>query len=52
MAVVVMTGTELTTDEADLCERQKFSVLRKPYVPEDAVRLVRASLARASEAGR
>lgn len=52
MTVLVTTGTELTTDEAELCERQNFPVLRKPYLPEEAVRLVRARLARTAEAAR
>jgi ATP-dependent Clp protease ATP-binding subunit ClpA len=51
LKVVVTTGVELTADEADLCERQQFSVLRKPFLPEDAVSLVRSRAWRASEAG-
>ncbi len=50
LKVVVTTGMELTTDEADLCERQHFSVLRKPFLPEDAVHVVRSCVARSSEA--
>lgn len=41
MRVVVTTGTELSSDESDLCERHGFPVLRKPYLPEEAVGLAR-----------
>jgi ATP-dependent Clp protease ATP-binding subunit ClpA/CheY-like chemotaxis protein len=51
LKVVVTTGMELTSDEADLCERQQFAVLRKPFLPEDAVGLVRSRAWRQSEAG-
>ena len=49
--IVVTTGTELSADESALCERQGFPVLRKPYLPEEIVNLVRARLLRASAAG-
>jgi len=51
LEVVVSTGAELTGDEAVLCARQHFTVIRKPYVPNDAVTVVRARLARSAEAG-
>jgi CheY-like chemotaxis protein len=52
LQVVVTTGVELTPDEAELCERQQFPVLRKPFLPEDVVNLVRARVRRSSAAGR
>jgi len=51
LQIVVTTGTELSGDESALCERQGFPVLRKPYLPEEIVNLVRARLLRASAAG-
>jgi ATP-dependent Clp protease ATP-binding subunit ClpA/CheY-like chemotaxis protein len=51
LKVVVTTGMELTADEAELCERQQFSVLRKPFLPEDVVNVVRSRAWRSSEAG-
>jgi CheY-like chemotaxis protein len=50
--VVVTTGMELSADEAALCERQDFPVLRKPFLPEDVIHIVRARLLRSSAAGR
>ncbi len=41
MRVVLTTGTELSSDESDLCERHGFPVLRKPYLPEEVVSLAR-----------
>ncbi|RPJ76462.1 MAG: response regulator [Acidobacteria bacterium] len=52
LQVLVTTGTELSADEAALCERQGFPVLRKPFLPEDVVNLVRARLPRSRAAGR
>ena len=49
--ILVTAGTELSSDEAALCERQDFPVLRKPFLPEDVVTLVRARLLRSSAAG-
>jgi hypothetical protein len=37
---------------AALCERQDFPVLRKPFLPEDVIHIVRARLLRSSAAGR
>jgi CheY-like chemotaxis protein len=51
LQIVVTAGTELSTDEAALCERQGFPVLRKPFLPEDVVSLIRARLFRSSAAG-
>jgi len=41
LRIAMTTGTELSSGESDFCERQKFPVLRKPYLPEDVVNLVR-----------
>jgi ATP-dependent Clp protease ATP-binding subunit ClpA len=51
LRVVVTSGAELSADEAALCERQDFAVLRKPFLPEDVVSLVRAGLRRSRVAG-
>jgi CheY-like chemotaxis protein len=50
--VVITTGMELSADEAALCERQGFPILRKPFLPEDIIHLVRTRLVRSSAAGR
>ncbi len=39
-----MTGTELSPDEAAICQRQDFPVLRKPFLAEDVVRIIQPSL--------
>jgi len=44
LRVVVMTGGELTAEEIELCERQEFPVLRKPFLAMDLLSLVHASL--------
>ena len=49
--VVIATGMELSPDEAALCERQGFPILRKPFLPEDVIALVRAVVLRSSAAG-
>jgi hypothetical protein len=41
MRIIMTTGTELSSDESDVCERQGFPVIRKPYLPEEIVSLVR-----------
>ena len=51
LQVLVTTGMELSADEAALCDRQDFPVLRKPFLAEDVVNLVRARLQRSSAAG-
>ena len=51
LRVVVTSGAELSADEAALCERQDFPVLRKPFLPEDVVSLVRARLQASKAAG-
>lgn len=49
--VVVMTGGELSDDELAVCERQRFPILRKPFLASDIVGLVDASLHRATRDG-
>lgn len=51
LQVAVSAGVELSPDEAALCERQDFPILRKPFLPEDIVAFVRSRLLRASSAG-
>jgi CheY-like chemotaxis protein len=41
--VIVMTGMELGLEEVALCERYKFPVLRKPFLLDDVVNLLRAT---------
>ena len=52
MRVVVMTGGGLSAEEIAICEQHDFPVLRKPFLSLDLISLVRASLLRASAAGR
>jgi CheY-like chemotaxis protein len=41
--VIVMSGMELGPEEMALCERYKFPVLRKPFLLDDVVSLLRAT---------
>jgi ATP-dependent Clp protease ATP-binding subunit ClpA len=50
--VVITTGMELTIDESALCERQNFPVLRKPFLADDAVALVKGQIWRTAASGR
>jgi CheY-like chemotaxis protein len=52
LEVVVTSGAELSADEAARCEQQAFPVLRKPFLPEDVVTLVRDRLQRSKAAAR
>ena len=49
--IAVTTGTELSADESAACERYEFPVLRKPFLPEDVVDLVRDLGLRSSNQG-
>lgn len=51
LRVAVSAGVELSADEAALCERQDFAILRKPFLPEEIVGFVRSRVLRASTAG-
>jgi MoxR-like ATPase/CheY-like chemotaxis protein len=44
MQIILMTGTELSPDEAALCERYDIPVLRKPFLGQDAINLIQARL--------
>jgi CheY-like chemotaxis protein len=51
LQIVLMTGTALSVDEAALCDRQDFPVLRKPFLARDVLSLVRARLLHSAAAG-
>jgi ATP-dependent Clp protease ATP-binding subunit ClpA/CheY-like chemotaxis protein len=51
MAVVLMTGMEMSAEETAECERFGVPVLRKPFLIEEALHMIRTRLARASAAG-
>ena len=51
LQVVLMTGPELSPDEAALCDRQDFPVLRKPFLPPDVLGLIQARLLHLSAVG-
>jgi CheY-like chemotaxis protein/Ni2+-binding GTPase involved in maturation of urease and hydrogenase len=44
MRLLLMTGTELSADEAGLCERYDIPVLRKPFLGQDAISLIQSRL--------
>ena len=44
LQIVLMTGTELSPEEADLCERHDIPLLRKPFLGQDAIDLIRARM--------
>jgi CheY-like chemotaxis protein/energy-coupling factor transporter ATP-binding protein EcfA2 len=44
MQLVLMAGTELSPEEAELCERHDIPVLRKPFLGQDAINLVQARM--------
>src|SRR5207244_12863910 len=48
LQVVLMTGTELSPDEAALCDRQDFPVLRTPSPAQDVLGIVGARLLNSS----
>ena len=41
LQIAMTAGTELSSDESDVCDRHGFRVLRKPFLPEEVVDLVR-----------
>jgi ATP-dependent Clp protease ATP-binding subunit ClpA/ActR/RegA family two-component response regulator len=51
LSTMLMTGMELSAEERAECERFALPVLRKPFLNDEAVNLIRSSLARASAAG-
>jgi CheY-like chemotaxis protein/Ni2+-binding GTPase involved in maturation of urease and hydrogenase len=44
LRLLLMTGTELSPDEAGLCERYDIPVLRKPFLGQDAISLIQSRL--------
>lgn len=50
LQVVLMTGMELSSDEAAVCERYDIPVLRKPFLANDAIDLLKARLVHAPSA--
>jgi DNA-binding response OmpR family regulator len=48
LQVVLTTGTELAPDEAALCDRQDFPVLRKPFLAQDILGIIHARLLHSS----
>jgi CheY-like chemotaxis protein len=50
MSIMLMTGMELSPEETAECERFGIPLLRKPFLNDEAVNLIRAGLARASGA--
>jgi CheY-like chemotaxis protein len=51
MQIILMTGIELTVDEAAVCERFDIPILRKPFLGQDAISLIQARFVHA-KAGR
>ena len=39
-----MTGTELSAEEAAICQQYDFPILRKPFLPRDIVETVRSRI--------
>lgn len=50
LQVILMTGTELSAEETDECERHDVPVLRKPFLGQDAISLIQARLVHARAA--
>jgi CheY-like chemotaxis protein/Ni2+-binding GTPase involved in maturation of urease and hydrogenase len=50
LQVILMTGTELSAEETDECERHDIPVLRKPFLGQDAISLIQARLVHARAA--
>jgi CheY-like chemotaxis protein/energy-coupling factor transporter ATP-binding protein EcfA2 len=44
LRIVLMTGMELSPDEAAICLRHDFPILRKPFLAEDVVRFIQPAL--------
>jgi DNA-binding NtrC family response regulator len=51
LQVVITAGTELSPDEAALCDRQDFPVLRKPFLASDVLGVIQARLLHSSAVG-
>jgi len=48
--VVIMTGGQMSCDEEELCQERGIPILRKPFLAEDVLSLVRSRLLRVSSA--
>jgi CheY-like chemotaxis protein/energy-coupling factor transporter ATP-binding protein EcfA2 len=48
--VIIMTGSQLSADEEVVCRARDIPVLRKPFLGDDVLRLVRQRLTRVSSA--
>ncbi len=49
--IILMTGAQLAPEEEAVCQEYDFPILRKPFLGEDIIRLIRSHLYRASRAG-
>ena len=48
--IIIMTGTELSTEEAAICQQYDFPIVRKPFLPRDILDAVRSRIPGASVA--
>lgn len=48
--VIIMTGAQLTPEEEAICQEYDFPLLRKPFLANDILNLIRARLFRSSSA--
>jgi ATP-dependent Clp protease ATP-binding subunit ClpA/ActR/RegA family two-component response regulator len=48
--VILMTGAQLTSEEEAICQEYDFPILRKPFLANDILNLIRARLFRSSAA--
>jgi DNA-binding response OmpR family regulator len=48
--VIIMTGAQLTPEEEAICQEYDFPILRKPFLANDILNLIRARLFRSSSA--
>jgi ATP-dependent Clp protease ATP-binding subunit ClpA/ActR/RegA family two-component response regulator len=48
--VIIMTGAQLTSEEEAICQEYDFPILRKPFLANDILNLIRARLFRSSAA--
>jgi CheY-like chemotaxis protein len=48
--VIIMTGAQLTPEEEAICQEYDFPILRKPFLANDVLNLIRARLFRSSAA--
>ncbi len=48
--VIIMTGAQLTPEEESICQEYDFPILRKPFLANDILNLIRARLFRSTAA--